>query len=187
MTLPKSAQALSDQTFGDRETADTSNLSLSEAMTVFHAHAADARRMRNGRELTLFEEDPVRVGRLIDLLIAGNYRDTAGNIAGISSRSLRSWMKQAEEGDARYAAFATVVTIAEALAESAAVRNVRAAGKDPRFWAAEMTYLERRHPEKWGRRNESQDGPKVVVQIGVQASDVRVLVAPVPTSSDRAT
>jgi hypothetical protein len=51
---------------------------------------------------------------------------------------------------------------------------VRVAGNDPRFWAASMTYLERRHPERWARRSEGQDGPKVVVQIGVRDSDVQV-------------
>jgi hypothetical protein len=55
--------------------------------------------------------------------------------------------------------------------------KVRKAGEDPRFWAASMTYLERRHPERWARRSEGQDGPKVVVQIGVRDSDVQVRIA----------
>jgi hypothetical protein len=54
------------------------------------------------------------------------------------------------------------------------VRKVRAAGRDPRFWAAEMTYLERRHPHRWGRRAEGHDGPKVIEQIGSRDSDVQV-------------
>jgi hypothetical protein len=60
---------------------------------------------------------------------------------------------------------------------------VRKAGELPQFWAAEMTYLERRFPEKWGRRQDSQDGPKVVVQIGVRDSDVRVQIAESPAKT----
>jgi hypothetical protein len=56
------------------------------------------------------------------------------------------------------------------------VSKVRKAGADPRFWAASMTYLERRHPERWARRSEGNDGPKVVVQIGVRDSDVQVSI-----------
>lgn len=60
------------------------------------------------------------------------------------------------------------------------VAKVREAGKDPRFWAASMTYLERRHPERWARRQDSNDGPKVIVQIGVRDSDVQVQIASPP-------
>jgi hypothetical protein len=56
-------------------------------------------------------------------------------------------------------------------------------GKDPRFWAAEMTYLERRHPDRWGRRQEEAAGPKVVVQIGIKDSDVQISLSPIPAAS----
>ena len=45
---------------------------------------------------------------------------------------------------------------------------------DPRLWAAEMTYLERKHPDRWGRRQDDQNMPRVVVQIGVGGSEVRI-------------
>ena len=77
----------------------------------------------------------------------------------------------------RYEAFANVVRVAEALAESAAVRDVRAAGKSPQFWAASMTYLERRYPGKWGRRPDDTEVPRVIVQIGIKDSDVSLSVA----------
>lgn len=161
---------------------DADGVSLSEAIAALHAHSVEARVTRNGRELTVFEAHPDKVGRMIDLLVAGNYRETAATIAGITPRVLRLWMQQASEGDPRYLPFATVVQVAEAMAESSAVQSVRKAGKDPRFWAAEMTYLERRHPEKWGRRQDTNDSPKVIVQIGVSAADVHVNVS--ATSSE---
>lgn len=47
--------------------------------------------------------------------------------------------------------FVTLAERASAQAEVAAVAQVRLAG--PNNWAAAMTFLERRHPEKWGRRD----------------------------------
>ena len=158
---------------------DARSLSLSEAVAAFHAHAADARRTYNGRERTLFEADPERIDRLIALLVEGNYRETAAQIVGITGRAVRQWMHKAEEeGDPRYQVIARVIRVAEAVAEARAVQAVRSAAKDPRFWAAEMTYLERRHPNRWGRRQEETSGPQVIVHIGgITASDVKIGVA----------
>jgi hypothetical protein len=154
---------------------------LSEALVHLHEQATHARQTYNGRELTLFESQPARIGRLIDLLVQGNYRDTAAKIVGISSRAIRMWMEKADAGEERFEAVAQVIQIAEGLAEASAVRNVMAAGKHPQFWASSMTYLERKHPEKWGRRQDDSAGPKVQVIIGAQASDVRVNVLAVAT------
>lgn len=107
----------------------------------------------------------------------GNYTDTACDIAGISHESLRRWLKRADDGEEPYITFRAALKRISARAEGIEVQKVRKAGEDPRFWAASMTYLERRHPEKWGRRNESQDGPRVLVQIGVQTTDVQVSIA----------
>lgn len=76
--------------------------------------------------------------------------------------------------------FMETVEKLEAEAECDAIRNVRQAGKLPQFWAAEMTYLERKYPDRWGRRTDDQSVPKVVVQIGVQSADVKVLIASPP-------
>jgi hypothetical protein len=168
-----------------RTAADESlGLSLSEAIAQLHDHAQIARKRYNGRELTLFEADPGRIGRLVDALLEGNYRDTAATLAGLTSRSVRSWMEAAERGEGRYEVVANVIRVAEALAEAASVRNVRAAGKDPRFWAADMTYLERKYPDRWGRRNEDQATPRVIVQIGIQACDVQVSMPPAAPSDE---
>ena len=77
-------------------------LTLSEAINALRDHAAEAQRTRNGRELALFEAHPERIGRLVDRLIEGNYRDTAATLAGITARSIRGWMDAAEKGDPRY-------------------------------------------------------------------------------------
>jgi hypothetical protein len=149
---------------------------LSEALVHLHQHATSAQQIYNGRELMLFESQPAKIGRLVDLLVQGNYRETAAKIVGISSRAIRMWMEKAEAGEERFEAVAQVIQIAEGLAEASAVRNVMAAGRHPQFWASSMTYLERKHPEKWGRRQDDQSGPKVQVIIGTGAGDVKVAV-----------
>jgi len=113
----------------------------------------------------------------------GNYVETAAELAGVAKSTVYNWMKRGEAGEAPYAAFMHAVKRASARAEAKAVANVRRAGLDDRFWAAEMTYLERRHPEKWGRRQESNDGPKVIVQIGARDADVQVQVIAAPAPS----
>ena len=75
--------------------------------------------------MTVFEAHPDRIGRLVDALVSGNYRDTAATLAGIAARSVRGWMDAAEKGDPRFEAVGQVIRIAEALAEAGSVRNVR--------------------------------------------------------------
>lgn len=121
--------------------------------------------------------DAAIVQDFLKALEDGDYIQTAADYAGISHDTITRWMKRGEAGEEPFAAFCVACKRATARAEHNALEKVRKAGADPRFWAAEMTYLERRHPEKWGRRNESQDGPRVLVQIGVQATDVQVSIA----------
>ena len=53
---------------------------------------------------------------------------------------------------------------AEAKAEAGHVANLAAAGKKPQYWAASATYLERKAPERWGRR----DAVDIQVKEGTQ-------------------
>lgn len=137
---------------------------------------------RVGRPCAIGQSDTVQ--ELLEAIEAGNYLDTAAALAGISENTVRNWVKRGEAGETPYDAFLRAVKRASAKAEAEEVGKVRRAGNDPRFWASSMTYLERKFPEKWGRRNESQDGPRVLVQIGVQTQDVSVTVlsSPQPAS-----
>jgi len=183
VTMQKAAQDIADRALAQTQADDASTVCLSEALSALTERAKEAQRTYNGRELMLFESQPAKIGRLIDLLVAGNYRETAARIVGISSRAIRMWMEKAEAGEERYQPVAQAILVAESLAEASAVRNVMAAGKQPQFWASAMTYLERKHPEKWGRRQDDSSSPKVVIQFGVQASDVKVNVITPPTSA----
>lgn len=123
------------------------------------------------------------VQELLQAVEAGNYIETSAELAGIAKKTIYDWIKRGEAGETPYRAFSDALKRASARAEAKAVANVRRAGLDDRFWAAEMTYLERRHPERWARRQDGNDGPKVVVQIGVRDSDVQVNVTSVSPSA----
>ncbi len=121
-------------------------------------------------------QEPEKVQLLLASLTDGNYRETACRMAGIAKQTFYNWAKRAEAGDEGAIALMDAVEKAEAAAESETVRNVRNASKLPQFWAAGMTWLERKSPEKWGRRPEDSSAPKVIVQVGGNASDVKVLI-----------
>jgi hypothetical protein len=149
---------------------------FNEAMATLVRTGMEAQHTRNGRELAIFERDFERVAILADALMGGNYRDTAARLAGIAESGVRAWVRAADEGDLRYLPIATVIRSAEAIAEAEAVSYVRRASRDPRFWAAGMTWLERKYPDAWGRR-ESESGPKVQVIVGAGTAQVQVNIA----------
>ena len=126
---------------------------VTQGMQTLIERGLEAQQHRNGRELAIFERDFDRIATFIDALLEGNYRDAAARVAGIAESGVRAWLKAAEDGDERYRTIADLILAAEAIAEAEAVGHVRTAGKDPRFWAAAMTWLERRFPEKYGRRS----------------------------------
>jgi hypothetical protein len=116
------------------------------------------------------------VQELLEAVEAGNYIETAAELAGLSKNTVYDWLKRGETGETPFKLFADALKRAAARAEAREVQKVRAAGEDPRFWAASMTFLERRHPERWARRSEDSSSPRVVVQIGVKDSDVQVQI-----------
>lgn len=122
--------------------------------------------------------------KLFDALADGNYTSTAAHAAGLHPHTVRRWMERGEkEPDSAFGAFCGAIKAAEAAAEAAIVKRIKmAADAGPQFWAAGMTLLERRSPDRWGRRPESTDAPRVVVQIGVKDGDVQVQMTSAPES-----
>lgn len=117
---------------------------------------------------------PTTVQQFLEAVGEGNYIETAAKLAGISKAVVYNWIKRGEAGEQPYDRFVDALQRAEARAEAAMVRNVRKASELPQFWAAAATHLERRHPDRWGKRQDDTNQPKVVVQIGVGTGDVRV-------------
>jgi len=145
----------------------------STVLRVQAEQIADSYQPNGGRPAIISNPDKVQV--FLAAIADGNYRETALKLAGIAKQTYYNTLKRAEAGDEAAQAFVDAVEKAEAFAESETVRNVRNASKQPQFWAAGMTWLERKSPEKWGRRQDDSSAPKVVVQIGLAAHEVHLV------------
>lgn len=90
--------------------------------------------------------------RICTALRAGNYRDAAADYAGIDGGTLRRWLARGErEQSGTYRAFRAAVREAEAAAELRVVAQWQQ--HMPESWQACRDYLERRFPDRWGRRD----------------------------------
>lgn len=132
--------------------------------------------------------DVARLHKFLSLVAKGNYIETACKAAGFSQQSLVNWRRQAEAGQIAAIAFVEAYEKAQAEAETEAVDHIRSTRKRPELWAASMTHLERRHPDRWGKRQDDASTPRVVVQIGARDSDVSVsvgsIIQPVTSTSE---
>jgi hypothetical protein len=92
--------------------------------------------------------------RIVLLIRAGNYPEIACEASGISRRVFYNWKERGETGEEPYASFLHSLIKAEAESETTLTMKVYRAGDS--IWQAAMTLLERRHPERWGRRERQQ-------------------------------
>jgi hypothetical protein len=91
---------------------------------------------------------------ICDHLRDGCYAVTACAQAGISESTYYLWLQKGETGRRPYSEFSESVKKAEADAEvrlAGIVMRVGLAPDNPN-WQAAMTFLERRFPQRWGRR-----------------------------------
>ena len=97
--------------------------------------------------------------KICSYIAQGNYLVTACNAVGIDYLTYNNWTKWAEEqadnGGGIYLDFLHATKRAEAQAEASRVARIEASGKTGN-WLADMTHLERRHPDRWGRRDRHQ-------------------------------
>jgi transposase len=82
----------------------------------------------------------------------GHYAKTAAETSGITEQALYNWLKKGEDPDQypEHAAFLEKYRKAEATAEGKAIKAIQDAFASD--WRAAMTYLERRYPGRWARR-----------------------------------
>lgn len=117
--------------------------------------------------------------RLVAAMRAGNYVETAAAYAGVSKQSVYNWLRIGARGEdephpdprtAACVAFAREARKAVAAAEIVDLARIdKAASKGA--WQASAWRLERKFPEKWGRRE------KAVVQQEVRRELERMLAA----------
>jgi transposase-like protein len=124
--------------------------------------------------------------RILDAVLEGAYLETAAQAAGVSKAALYRWLRRADEAEAKalehltdaaaddpaqlyevtdpadwpYLDFRHALKTAEAFAELELIRKTtRPVGGQP--WAAYMTVLERRWPDRWRRRDHVTHGGEV--------------------------
>jgi len=101
------------------------------------------------------EKNPRIQDRLVEAISLGNYYEPACAYAGINYSTFREWMLKGEkhrhEGKtSSFTEFCRAVKNAEALAEANLVKEWQS--HCPGDWKAIATFMERRYPDRWGRR-----------------------------------
>lgn len=93
--------------------------------------------------------------RIVTALHAGNYIETAAAYAGISKDTLYRWLKQgARSKTGVFHAFS--VAVEEAMAKSEVRDVILIAKAAVQEWQAAAWRLERKYPDRWGRRERVQ-------------------------------
>lgn len=82
---------------------------------------------------------------ILEHLRSGHYRKDAANLEGVSFQQFNVWRHDDPE-------FAEGIKRAEAESISALVERIRSASEDPQRWTAAAWLLERRFPQRWGKR-----------------------------------
>jgi transposase-like protein len=121
---------------------------------------------------------PALIEKIVGYLRAGAYVETAAAAAGISKQTLYNWLRRAvdeNERDPIFAKFAAAVEEAQALAE---VRDIALIGKAAETqWQAAAWRLERKSPERWGRKVELSGGLNLNVDTASLAQRIAALSA----------
>ena len=104
--------------------------------------------MERGRPSKLTEDVK---DKLVKAISQGNYYEAACSYAGISYSTFREWMNKGEEQEGtEFSDFLEAIKKAESAAE---LRLVQEWQKHiPNNWQAIATFMERRYPDRWGRR-----------------------------------
>ena len=120
--------------------------------------------MRTGRPIKLTPEIHREV---VDLVREGNYLDTAAAHVGISRGTIHAWIRRGrrlQEGpdwtqygaeDRAFLDFSIAIRRAKAESEAGDLGAIRASVDRNGFpdWRARAWILERKNPERWGRRD----------------------------------
>lgn len=92
--------------------------------------------------------------KMVQAIEGGNYAPTAADYAGIGVSTHYDWLKKGESGETPYAEYLEAIKKAEAVAEVRNVTLIQAAAQNT--WTAAAWYLERKHYDRWGRKDRNQ-------------------------------
>ena len=118
--------------------------------------------------------------KIVNAIRQGNYRHVAAQWAGIGSTTFKRWMSLGKvQRRGPHASFRAAVLEAEQAAEIMAVSLIMKAAKID--WRAALAFLERKFPERWGRRDHHQVDANVRTTVKVNPDDaveeLRLLLA----------
>lgn len=109
-----------------------------------------------------------RVAALCGLLADGVPVEAACGAVNLAKGTFYNWLKAGEEDpESVYGEFATLVRRAQDTAEVWHVQNVKLAAQEAKNWTASAWWLERRFPERWGKRERltvGGDGSPIEIQ-----------------------
>jgi len=109
----------------------------------------------------------------VDAIAAGNYVATAAELAGIGQSTYYRWLEQGKTATrGRYREFWDAVKKAEAQAEAVRVARIARAGGEGN-WQADAWYLERRYPDRWGRRQRLEHTQDTAFEIVVSYANAQ--------------
>ncbi len=124
----------------------------------------------------------------LSLAIAkGNYAVTACQLCDITEQALWDWHQQAktdyelglDSEESIYIKLAEALKRAESQAEAELVNVVRESAIAKKEWLPAMTFLERRHPDRWGRKDRTKiDIEKktvTITRVEIVLSDIPVI------------
>jgi len=142
-----------------------------------------SKRKKGGRPTKL---TPEILSKICDALRAGNYRETAAAFAGIRKSTFYDWIRQgarAPHGIYRELHDAVEKALADSEARDVALIGKAAGDGD---WQAAAWRLERKFPERWGRRDRHEVDANIHGKVKVSADDAiqelsRLLAARTPT------
>lgn len=90
--------------------------------------------------------------KLIDTIRLGNYYEAACAYVGIGERTFYRWIEKGKKAKSgKYWQFWQSIIQAEAEAEARIVTQWQK--KIPEDWRAAQAFLERRYPERWGKKD----------------------------------
>lgn len=105
--------------------------------------------------------NPSMITALSKAIANGNYAVTACKLCNISENTFHSWKElgqhdEDQEVESIYLELLRSIKRAEADSEAKMVAVVREAATEKKEWLPAMTYLERRHPDRWGRKDRTR-------------------------------
>jgi ABC-type cobalamin/Fe3+-siderophores transport system ATPase subunit len=112
---------------------------------------------------------PQTQARIVQAIVGGNDITVAAAYAGIGKTTFYEWLERGRKAKTGpFAAFADAIQKAQADAETRNVALIAKAAQDG-TWTAAAWWLERKHPERWGRKERHEvtgkDGKDLVIRV----------------------